>query len=90
MNHRSRATAILYKAVVMTLITDVAGRLEDTFFPRSAALIAQTGNPLVLHITHQAAAMAIFTVLFTVRALDEALGPGKLWKIFRSPADSKP
>jgi hypothetical protein len=88
-NRHSLATAVLYQAVVMTLITDVAGRLEDVLFPRSAKLLSQSGDPLALAITHQFAAMLIFILLFTVKGIDKALGAGKLWKLFFGPAASK-
>lgn len=87
-NSHSLARAVLYQSVVMTLITDLGGRLEDIIFPRSAKFVAQTGDPIVLMITHQLAAMCIFIVLYTVRGLDERLGPGKLWKLIFGPKDS--
>ncbi len=88
-SRHSRAIAILYQAAVMTLITDVGGRIEDMLFPRYAALLSQSGEPLALAITHQFVAMLIFILLFTVRAIDEALGPGKLSRLIFSPADAK-
>jgi hypothetical protein len=74
----------------MTLIIDVAGKFEETMFPRSAILLSQSGNAIALAITHQFAAMLIFSVLFTIKGLDQALGSGKLWKIVFSPPDSTP
>lgn len=87
--HRSLAIAVLYQALVMTIIIDIAGSLEDMLFPQSAKLLSQSGNPLVLAITHQFAAMLIFIVLFTVKGIDQELGPGKLWKLVFSPPDAK-
>jgi hypothetical protein len=43
-NRHSLATAVLYQAMVMTLITDVGARLEDILFPRSAGLVSQSGT----------------------------------------------
>ncbi len=66
----------------MTLIVDLGGRLEDHLFPRSAKLLAESGDTLVLIATHQLASMMIFILLFTVRSVDRALGSGTLRKIF--------
>jgi len=88
-NRHSLFRAVLYQAVVMTLITDVGGKIEDVLFPRSATLLSQSGAPLVLAITHQLGAMVIFSILFTVKGLDEALGPGKLWRLVFCPPDSR-
>ncbi len=52
-NQHSLARAVLYQSVVLTLITDLGGRLEDFLFPRSARFLAQTGDPVALVITHQ-------------------------------------
>jgi hypothetical protein len=86
-NKHSLARAVLYQSVLMTLIIDIGGKLEDTIFPHTARLLAQSGNPQVLMVTHQVAAMSIFIVLFTVTGLDKLLGPGTLWRlVFRPPA----
>lgn len=78
---------ILFRSLVMTLLVDLGGAAEDHFFPRSAHLIAQSGNPLALAITHQLACMLIFIVLFAVRGVDRRLGHGVLWNIFfKAPA----
>jgi len=73
---------VLIQAVIMTLITDVGGYLEDLIFPHAAQMLARTGNPLALTITHQWAAMLIFIVLFAFRGLDKRLGKGTLGKLF--------
>ncbi len=86
-NQHSLARAVLYQAVVMTLIVDLGGRLEDMLFPRSAKFLAQTGDPVVLAITHQMASMSIFIILYTVRGLNERLGPGQLWKLIFAAKD---
>lgn len=86
-NKHSLARAVLYQSIVMTLITDLGGRVEDMLFPRSAKFLAQTGDPLALMITHNLAAMCIFIALYTFRGLDERLGPGKLWKLIFGPKD---
>lgn len=86
-NQHSLARAVLYQSVVMTLIVDLGGRLEDMLFPRSAKFLAQTGDPIVLAITHQLAAMSIFIILYTVRGLNERLGPGQLWKLIFDAKD---
>ncbi len=77
----SLARAVLYQSIIMTLIVDVGGQLEDILFPRSAKLVAQSGDPTALMMTHQLASMLVFIVLFTVRGLSRKLGPGKLWKL---------
>ena len=87
-NQHSLARAVLYQSVVMTLITDLGGKLEDALFPRSAKFLAQSGDPIALAITHQLAAMSIFVILFTVRGLNERLGPGKLWQLIFAPKDT--
>jgi hypothetical protein len=85
-NRHSLARAVLYQSAVMTLIVDVAGKVEDSIFPHSAKLLEQSGNPLALMVTHQVASMSIFIVLFTVTGLDRMLGPGTLWRlVFRPP-----
>jgi len=88
-SRHSLAAAVLYQSLVMTLIVDVAGNLEDMLFPRAAELLAQSGNPFVLFVTHQFAAMCIFIGLFAVRGLDEALGPGTLRRLMFRPPDSE-
>lgn len=81
---RSRALiwVVLYQSIVMTVIVDLGGQLEDHFFPRSAKLLAESGNPLVLMATHQLASMLIFIVLFAVRGAEKSLGRGTLRKLF--------
>jgi|ERR1700733_10963464 len=85
----SLARAVLFQSVMMTLIIDAGGRLEDIIFPHTAKLLEQSGNPLVLMITHQVAAMSIFMVLFTVTGLDRLLGPGKLWRLVFDPPNNE-
>ncbi len=87
-NNRSLATAVFYQAAVMTVITDLGGKLEDLLFPHSAKWVQETGDPFALWATHQMAAMAIFIVLFAVREIDRAMGPGKLWQLIFSPVQA--
>jgi hypothetical protein len=76
------AWLILFRSCVMTVIADLGGMVEDHIFPHSAHMIAQSGNPLALGITHQLASMLIFIVLFAVRGADNRLGPGTLRRMF--------
>ncbi|CAN5308552.1 hypothetical protein BH10CYA1_BH10CYA1_63140 [soil metagenome] len=76
---------VLYQSLVMTLIVDLGGQLEDHLFPRSAKLLAESGDPLVLMVTHQLASMLIFIVLFAVRGANKALGSGTLRRVFFEP-----
>jgi hypothetical protein len=88
---RSRALVwvILYQSIVMTIIVDLGGQLEDHIFPRSAKLLAESGDPFVLMVTHQLVSMMIFIVLFTVRGAEKALGRGTLKKLFFEPPGAK-
>jgi hypothetical protein len=81
--------SVLYKAVVMTVIVDLGGKLEDYFFPRSAKLLEQSGDPIVLMVIHQLISMTIFVVLFAYRGADEALGKGTLAKLFLQAPKSR-
>ncbi|MDZ4838321.1 MAG: hypothetical protein SGJ27_31440 [Candidatus Melainabacteria bacterium] len=89
LRRRALIWVVLYQAIVMTVIVDFGGQLEDHFFPRSAKLLAETGNPFVLMATHQLASMLIFIVLFTVRGAEKSLGRGTLWKLFFEAPDSE-
>ncbi|CAN5388101.1 hypothetical protein BH10CYA1_BH10CYA1_52610 [soil metagenome] len=84
---RSRALiwVVLYQSIVMTIIVDLGGQLEDHFFPRSARLIAESGDPVVLMVTHQLVSMLIFMVLFTARGADRAFGHGTIKKLMFEP-----
>jgi hypothetical protein len=87
--NRSLAQAVLFQSVMMTLITDVGGKIEDALFPHAASLIERSGDPVALMITHQVAAMSIFIVYFTVVGLDKMLGPKTLWRLLFVPAAAR-
>ena len=79
------AMEVLFQSLMMTLIADAAVKIEDTLFPMAAKLLEHSGSPLIFLLNRQVALMSLFIVLFTVRGLDELLGPGKLWKLIFQP-----
>jgi hypothetical protein len=80
--------SVIFKSVLMTLIVDVGGSIEKAIF--DPHLVERPLHPLMLMITHQIALMTIFIVLFIVRDLNRALGPGKLFRLFFVPRDPDP
>ena len=86
---RALVWAVLYQSIVMTIIVDLGGMVEDQLFPRTARLLEQTGDPMVLMVSHQFVSMGIFIVLYSVRGADKALGSGSLWKLFFQAPERK-
>jgi hypothetical protein len=86
-NRHSLAQAVLYQSAVMTMIVAVGEQLEDILFPKAAKLLAQSGDPMALYVTHLLAGFLIFVFYFTFKGLDESLGPGKLWRLLFGTTD---
>lgn len=79
MDHKPLIWSVLYKSVLMTLIIDIASAAEETIFASITKHQASPSlHPIMFMVAHQITAMFIAMILFTVRGLDQRLGPGKL------------
>jgi hypothetical protein len=87
-NDRPLLFSVLYKAVLMTLIMNVACQAEDKLFPAMSHGSESTNHRLALIVAHQLALVSIFIVLFTFRDLDRVLGQGTLFRLFFYPRKS--
>ena len=74
----------LFKSIVMAVIVCLGGAAEERIFARHVSQ-APLKQELVFMVAHISALVAVFYVLFLVRGLDNALGPGKLSRLLMTP-----
>jgi hypothetical protein len=82
MQNRRAIYAVIYKAIIFTIITTAASQLEEMIF--QAHLVKQEENtyPVLAYMTHTLGMFLVFFILFIFRELDNVLGHGRLKEIF--------
>jgi hypothetical protein len=74
-NRKPMVYSVFYKSVVMAVLVEVGGKIEEMLFHHQAEVVP---HPILLLVSRELAFFFIFAVLFAVRDLDRMLGPGKL------------
>jgi len=82
LRHRPALFSAIYKAVIFTVITTVAGRLEEMIFVSKLMEKEDSIYPILAYLTHELGLFIVFFVLFSYRELEAIIGEGQLREIF--------
>jgi hypothetical protein len=84
MQNRRAIYSVIYKAILFTIITTAASRLEELLFQSHLVKQEENTYPFLAYMTHTLGMFLVFFVLFIFRELDSVLGAGRLREIFLS------
>ncbi|HEY9786302.1 MAG TPA: hypothetical protein V6D17_12925 [Candidatus Obscuribacterales bacterium] len=76
--------SVAYKSIIMSAIVLLATSLEESI-RHGHSMVAAATHPIILILTHYLALLLVFVPLFSVKELEEELGPGTLRTVFFGP-----
>jgi len=81
-NKKPMIYAVVYKSIVMAVLVEVGGKLEEMLFHHVPEVVP---HPWLLLASRELAFFFIFFVLFAYRDIDRSLGAGKLRQLVFGP-----